>query len=252
MRIDTTIQRQSKFIIGILVISMFSICIAFALGYGGYLGAKPDDYYISNSNLSSNSVDDSSGNKFVSVAHRKEFIDLDTEKGAITIEQEFLPSWTKVPLCITDELVKPYWVTIKVTGGYIPYDGWFIDLFQDRDDNKDDKEHIGRILLIREAIERGCCWTVYNITFDVVGDCIKVESNHFPDIPQGWNLIKNVECTPDLDKLVDMVISTHWYGCGLPCQRFELILSQKILFPELPDSRMEILSSFVSCPRYKD
>ncbi|MHA2280759.1 MAG: hypothetical protein ACXAC5_07895 [Promethearchaeota archaeon] len=243
MKIDTTDQRQSKFIIGSLVITVFAICFAIAFGCGGYFRVKQDDYYLPNSSFSPNSIADSSGNKkIVAVAQRMEWDNLDTEIGKIEIVTEVLPDWQVVPLCITDELLEDYWVTIKVTGNYIPYDGWFIDLYQDRDDDKSDKEFIGRINLVRTIIQTGCCWTVYNITFDVVRDCIKVESNHFPiDIPAGWNLIKNVDCTPNLNKFVDIVFSTHWYGCGEPDQRFELILSQKIVFPESPNSRMEVI-----------
>ena len=137
MRIDTTNQRQSKFIIGILVITVFSVCIAIALGYGGHLTAKPHDYYSPNSNFSSNSIENSSGNKeIVTITHRKELLGLDTEKGKIEILNEYLPAWTVVPLCIDDALVAPYWVQIKVTGGYHAYDGWFIDFYQDIDDDK--------------------------------------------------------------------------------------------------------------------
>ncbi|MFX1377281.1 MAG: hypothetical protein ACFFA0_15885 [Promethearchaeota archaeon] len=248
MRIDTANQRQSKFIVGILVITVFTICFAIVLGYGDYLKDEPDNCYLSNSNCSPNAIEVCSGNNdLVTVTQRKELEDLDTEKGKIEIIKEELPAWTVVPLCIDDDLVAPYYVLVKVTGGYKPYDGWSIKLYQDRDDDKNNKEYIGTIKMVPTIVPElsGCCWTVYNITFDVVG-CIKVESNHFPDIPAGWDLIKEVPCTPDLNKEVDIVISTHWYGCGEPYQRFEVILSQKNVFPDSPDSRMEIIPSSVA------
>jgi len=227
MIIDTMERRQSKLIVGILVITVFAICVAFASECGGQYKVKQDDYYLPNSNNSSNLIEDSSGNKeIVTVAQGKWITGVDTEKGKIEIVQEVLPNWQVLPLCITDDLLDPYWVTIKVTGGYHPYDGWFIDLYQDNWGGKNTKEFVGRIDLIHNKIDSGCCYDIYNITFDVCGPCIELDSNHFPDIPAGWNLIKDVCGTETLNKLVDIQISTHWYGCGERYQRFELILSQ--------------------------
>ncbi|MFX1389816.1 MAG: hypothetical protein ACFE9Z_07135 [Promethearchaeota archaeon] len=212
------------------------------------------EYYI-NSNYSSNLIENSSGNdKIVTVAQRKELFDVDTEKGKIEIIGEELPDWTVLPLCITDSDVEDYWVAIKVTGGYYPYDGWSIEFYQDRDDDKSTKELIGRINLLHTVVPElsGCCYTVYNITFDVVGDCIHIDSNYFPDIPAGWNLIKNVPCTPDLNKEVDIFFSTHWYGCGEPYQRFELILPHNNVFPESSNSRYEALKFLRQLPPNKE
>ena len=240
MKIDTTDSRQSKYIVGILVITVFAVCVAIAFGFGGNLKNKQDDYNLLNSSLPLNFIEDSSGNiEIETVAQGMDLFDLDTAKGSIEGLNEYLPAWDVVPLCIDDALVAPYWMTIKVVGGYEPYGDWLIDIYQDtKVDNR--RELIGQIQLIytERADLSGCCYTVYEIRFDVVGDCIKVDSNHFPDFPAGWVLTKEVECTPNLSKEVDIEISTFWYGCGEPYQRFELILSQKIVFPEFPNSRM--------------
>ena len=241
MRIDTTDQRQSKYIVGILIITVFAICVAIVFGCGGYLRVKQDNYNLINSNFSLNLIEGSSGNeKIVTVAQGTALYDLDTEVGYIEGLGEVLPNWEVVPLCITDELLAPYWVTIKSVGGYKPYGNWFIDIFQDAKELVVGRERIGQIALIYTEVPElsGSCYTVYNITFDVVGECISVDSNNFPDFPPGWVLTKEVYCTPDLNKKVDIEISTYWYGCGEPYQRFELILSQKIVFPESPNSRM--------------
>ena len=239
MKIDTTDSRQSKYIVGILVITVFAVCVGILFGFGGNLKIKHDDYNLLNSSLSSDFTEDSSGNIFETVAQGMELFDLDTAVGSIEGLGEWLPAWEVVPLCIDDALVAPYWITVKVIGGYKPYGDWFIDIYQD---TKVDKlrQMIGQIEMIYtlDTSLSGCCYDVYRITFDVVGDCFKVESNHFPDFPAGWVLTENVECTPDLNKEVDIEISTFWYGCGEPYQRFELILFQKIIFPESPNSRM--------------
>lgn len=245
MRIDTTDQRQSKFIVGILIITVFAICVAIVFGYGDYLRVKQNDYYLLNSSFSLNLIEDSSGNKkFVTVAQGMAVNDVDTEEGYIVGIGELLPDWSEgVPLCITDTLLAPYWVTVEVYGGYEPYNlfnGWYIDVFQDTDDDKLTKEFIGRInLIVREVPGLpDCCYTVYEITFDVVPECINIESNYHPVFPDGWVLTPNDAFTTDLNKKVDFVLNTHWFGCGEDYQRFELILSQKIVFPESPNSRM--------------
>jgi len=241
MKIDTTDSRQSKYIVGILIITVFAVCVGIAFGYGGNFKVKQDDNYLLNSSFP-NLIEDSSGNKqIVTVAQGIDVFDVDTAEGSIMGDAENLPDWSEVPLCIDDALLAEYWLNVKVVGGYKPYGDWYIDLFQYRegaDIDKTDKDFIGRINLVWSIDVVECCYTIYHITFDVVGDCIHVDSNHFPDFPAGWDLIKDVECTPDLNKKVDFKVRTNWYGCGLPEQRFELILSQKIVFPESPNSRM--------------
>lgn len=238
MKIDTTDSRQSKYIVGILVITVFAVCVGILFGFGGNLKNKQNDYNLLNNSLSLNFIEDSSGNiKLETVAQSTALYDLDTEVGSIEGFEEFLPAWEVVPLCITDELMEDYWLTVKVFGGYEPYGTWLMEIYQDvKVDNG--RELIGEIELVYNKIATECCYDVYKITFDVVGECIKVDSNHFPDFPAGWVLTKEVECTPDLNKEVDIEVSTFWYGCGEPYQRFELILFQKIIFPESPNSRM--------------
>lgn len=240
-----TNDRYSNLFVGFLVIMVIFICVGIAMGCWGILNRDHTDFYLDNTNkFSLNVFESSSGNKdFVTVAQGKSFDDVDTEVGKIEVVSEYLPDWSVLPLCIEDADVANYYVNLKVTGGYKPRDlcnDWYIKFYQDLDNDKSTKEYVGTIDILVDKLDEHstCCYTVYQLTFDVLEDCIRFDSNHYPDIPAGWDLFpKDPECT-DLDKLVDVDISTEWEGCCNPCQRFEIILPQKnILISGIPNTR---------------
>jgi len=231
----------SNAVIGIAVLS---ICVIITIGCWGILNSNQDDSYLINCDFSLNVFESQSRNKeFVSVAQGMEYDNLDTDTGAITVGPYMLPDWDNVPLCITEADFNGMFIDLKVTGGYVPTDlcDWYIKIWQDTDNEKDTKECIGRINLIPtlDLALSTCCEAYYHVYFDVVGDCIQVDSNHFPDLigfPQGWVLDPECE-VENLDKFVMITISTEWQGCCYDCQQFEIILSQKIIYfrsPQLP------------------
>jgi hypothetical protein len=246
MKIINSNKSYYMIIAGILVISILSIFMVFSLGVRGYCVYKPNATYphsvgFLDTNKDASESNYSENNKIVSVAQSKELKALDTEKGSINVIGGNLPDWDKVPLCIKQSDLNGYYMLVSSCGGYTPRDGWSIQLYQDRDNVKSTKELIGTIQLIYTKVDSmsSCCCTVYNITFIVIGGCIHVDSNEFPDAPAGWDFSKG-SCCCDLNKKVDIKVTTLWEGCSDQCQRFGLILTQNFVF-RIPNSQQNIL-----------
>jgi hypothetical protein len=229
MKLNDSNKRYTTIIIGILVFFVLSFITACILGFGDNLAYNQNESNRLDVDSPSNQVK-TGNNEVVSVAQRKSICGLDTEVGSIDIIDSNLP--TIVPLCITDATVAPWFVEVKVIGGYIPCDG-YVNLYQDK------AGYIGRLNLDWDIIDQGCCYTIYNVTFDVATqcECIHVNSNHFPEVCDGWVLDKKVDGTQYLGKWVDLCLTTKWKGCDEEYQKFEIILAPKWCFrsPQLPE-----------------
>ncbi|MFW9834234.1 MAG: hypothetical protein ACFFEK_09585 [Candidatus Thorarchaeota archaeon] len=143
-----------------------------------------------------------------------------TEQGSIDFYYDNLPSC--LPLCITNETLKDYYVQVIVYGGYTPWElGSYITVCQ-KDDYK------GTIFVNWTEFEGqgGCCATFYNATF-YVEDNFCLESSQYPAVNSPWKIDQTPgETIPD--KEVYLCIRTFWTGCRpheQPSQDFTIIHS---------------------------
>ncbi|MHA1916281.1 MAG: hypothetical protein ACW986_14505 [Promethearchaeota archaeon] len=234
MGIESNNKRYYLIIAGILVFTVLSIFVVFALGLGGLLMFKLDDTNSNNGVFPLNSKDGFSSNtgniEIVSVPEKAVFGPFDTEPGEIEIFDQYLPT-DPLPLKITDEYLDDYWVAVGTYGGYTWVSG-YIKVMQAKSDERIWENIVGYIEITATEIEGPHGWTVYNLTFSVDGDHpIILDSNHPPDSPLGDFWVKGPE---DLDKWVWLKVWTTWKGCPLPEQQFMVILTQITIFPESP------------------
>lgn len=243
MEIENSNKAYQIIIAGILVIAVLSICVAFALGFGGLLKFKMDNanQYISVFPL--NSKDDLSSNagniEIVSVPEKGVFGPYDTEVGKMEIIDQVLPL-TPLPLKITNEYLEDYWILVGTSGGYEWVDG-YIKVMQAKSDEIWDIVGYINISLSETQVAIPHGWTYFNLTFSVVGNHpITLDSNHPPVSALGdfkiWGAPDN------LGKWVTLKVMTTWKGCPKPEQEFMVILSQKIMFPESPIPDLTFLS----------
>jgi hypothetical protein len=160
--------------------------------------------------------------------------DLDTEKGKILVTEVNIDPI--LPLCVTDDTVADWSIIYAVCGGYEPQCGT-AQLVQK------DGCH-GNLLITFTEIpcdecHGDCCccgWVCYEASFDVVDDCICLDSNHLPSNPEvdehpcdcpGFNCWITTDPDKTLGKEVDLKMWETWQGCNGPDQSFQVILAHK-------------------------
>ena len=150
---------------------------------------------------------------------------IDTEQGWIEVIDWYHDD--PLPLCITDEVVSDWKLIVSVYGGYEPQDGAII------------VHQKGPICDIEGVIDidwtKGlsayCGPTVWRASFDVIDDCICLDSNQYPNViaPEclcGPWVIDTDPGTTIPDKDVEFLWCTLWSGCLLPEQSFVVISVQ--------------------------
>ena len=227
MGIDDTEERHSNLVIGILIVAVASVFVAFALGIGGTKLFSQNKVQPVNIGLFSE-IDNKPELQVPNIENtvpvaKGGCIEMDTAAGTITIDETNtnLPTWEVLPLCITQAELDLYYVTLRVTGGYTPECG-SIKFYQ-----KD--VEVGRIdVNIGEAVHEPCYTDIYYITF-TTGSDIELESNQWPIIPDEFCFNSNYDIVTE--KKVTVCLCTEWTGC-----HFWIILVQK-MFSESPNSQ---------------
>lgn len=177
-----------------------------------------------------------SGTGDVLVTERCELGFMDTEPGFLAVCDANLPC-DPLPLCITNDYLSQFSLTVCSYGGYEPLNGW-VRLFQ----QKTTGAFEGQIDMTWTDMGQdicpitGCIVDVYLATFTVAAP-IMLDSNHPPaGICGDADLCFIPEWAPDeLGKKVYVVLQTDWTGCGEPDQKFRVIPAHKSLSrnPEL-------------------
>jgi hypothetical protein len=263
MKIFNSNKSYSMIIAWILVASIASIFVAYVLGVVGHgvysdhgiqthgigfpvqtKNNNRDEFSLENGMLGDNSS--ISGINDVHVAQSCD-VEVDTQKGKIEIVDENYDN-VPLPLCVTPDTVKNWWVVVNATGGYKPLKDCnhrigMIEFWQ--------KNNLGVPELISNCYnpymklayylkakevtadyvdcdnmydECCCCVTYWNITIDTsCGNWACIDSNDEPDVP-GCCI---VDPPVDLDKEVTIKINTDWCGCCLQDQQFEIIYAHK-------------------------
>ena len=148
----------------------------------------------------------------------------DTVPGTLEIVEDatYLPEGP-LPLCIDNDYLANYYMTVVSVGGYSP--NWGAIFLNQM---KGDECFEGVIYADFEEIDLdGCpCTVEYFITFYVC-EPICLDSNH---LPEGFD--QDVY----LDKWVEVCFATEWEGCHLDTQEFMVILAHKTMSqnPKLP------------------
>jgi hypothetical protein len=225
MGIDDTEERHSNLILGILIVAVATIFVAFALGIGGtklFSQNKVQPVSLGFFSEEDNKPELQVPNveNTVSVANGG-CIEMDTEAGSIEIDSANLPAWEVLPLCITNNDLIDYYVTLRVTGGYTPECGQIT--FYQKDELK------GTIDVNWAHVGHEPCYADYwTATFTTATD-IELESNQWPVIPDDFYFSSNYDIVTE--KKVTVCLCTKWTGC-----HFWIILVHKI-FSESPNSQ---------------
>ncbi|MFX1281400.1 MAG: hypothetical protein ACFFA3_18780 [Promethearchaeota archaeon] len=233
MEIESNNKRYYLIVAGILVFTVLSIFVVLAMGFGDHLMYKMDDKYSINGVFPFLKDDISKNTRKIeieSVPEKGVFGPFDTVPGDMKIFGQYLPE-DPLPLKITNEYLDNYWVAVGTYGGYSWISG-YIMVMQAKSNEELWKNTVGFINITATEIEGPHGWTVYNLTFSIIGDHpIILDSNHPPDSPLGdfWVMGPN-----DLDKWVYLKVYTTWEGCPKPEQQFMVILAQISIFPESP------------------
>lgn len=139
----------------------------------------------------------------------------DTVPGTLEVKEEVLPVGP-LPLCIDNDYLKDFYVTVRSIGGYSPKWANVIlnqmktGVWCDYELNVD----------WTDSIVPGCpCAVDYKFTFSV-DNPVCLDSNH---LPEGFDQ----EIT--LDKEVWFHYSTMWEGCHEVSQQFPVILAHKAM-----------------------
>jgi hypothetical protein len=235
MKIDDSNKRYSIIIAGILIVSVASIFLAIASGYGIFKRNHDIPYRFSMefpANLNKKAWNDPvPGNiKFVSVAQECDLLDLDTLRGEIKPNTPYTNIPDPLPLCIDDSVVADWWIAYLVCGDYDvrKKDCTYYGKIEFRND-KDGL--LGTVYMNGKPVETDlpCCWTLVNFTvFDVYGIGFEIPSNYKPIVDPDCNLFmhKDYNEPPGFNKKVDLKIITYWEGCLQDVQKFRLILAQ--------------------------
>jgi hypothetical protein len=252
MRLDVTVQRQSKIIKWIIVVVIASIFVAFALAVGVLCVHTPNESQILGLGLESS--DDPGNEHCVPVAFKYEIGPFDTEKGEIELVDFYFPYINKatgellpLPLCITNTMAESWWFELRIKGGYTPettdlyWPELGISFWQDQ--NKDDvPEMIQGWNLEYDAPvkDESCdCCSCYTIIGRPAwcGNTVCLHSNQYPDLKGGLECFTS-QCPEDQSgvipgKEVTMKIGLLFSGCPLESQQFAYILAQKrCYFPQ--------------------
>ena len=223
MGIGDTEQRHSNLVLGILIVLVAFIFVAFALVIGGTQHkTQPVSIGFFSEEVNKPELQEPKIENFVSVA-KSGCISMDTEKGSITIDDANtnLPDWEVLPLCITQAELDNYYVTLRVTGGYEPECGCITFTQKGVEVGKIDIDW-------GTPVHEPCYTDIYTATFSTATD-IELESNQWPDYPAGLTFDSNYDI--ETYKKVEVCLCTKWVGC-----HFWLVLLQKI-FSESPNSQ---------------
>ena len=221
MKIDYGNKRSQIIIAGILVITVLSILVGFALVVG------VDENYSQNNMMPLNSgyFNNSETNSLrwdtdVSVGKGSCICNVPTAAGTITATSWNLPflSWAELPLCITATDIAAWSIVLDVTGGYEPQDGCIT--FKQEGESQ-------YIYISWSVDDSHCCYNTYTASFSMDGNCITFDSSQDPiiNLPFDYNYCGNIE-----DKLVNICWCVPWTGCD-----FYIILTHK-MYPESPTS----------------
>ncbi|MFW9827432.1 MAG: hypothetical protein ACFFEY_07575 [Candidatus Thorarchaeota archaeon] len=247
MKIDDSNKMYLIIIVGILTLTVLSIFVVIAQGFGGQIEFNLDDSNPNNGfyplNLKFDLSQNDGNNEIVTVPEKSVFGPFDTQPGKMEIVGKYLPE-EPLPLKITDEYLDDYWVAVGTYGGYSWISG-HIKVMQAKSDENIWNNIVGYIKITATEIESPHGWTYYNLTFSIDGNHpIILDSNHPPDSPLGDFWVMGPD---DLDKWVWLKVYTTWEGCPLPEQRFMVILLKKNHISGVPCSRIK---KFASSMRY--
>jgi hypothetical protein len=221
MKIDR-VKLEISIVAGILAVLLVSIFLGFALVGGSLTNSdiiKPPinlDDKMFQVNIAGIDPYLSGYNPIVSVA-QDDCMFMDTEKGKIDVyEDKYLPN--ELPLCITQDALNDYNLTVVVTGGYTPVDMMsYVTLYQKKVDVTYTIDVEWKNTTPVEADPCKQYWTAYFKLADATP--IILESNQFPD---GWNPICS-ECNTIPGKKVQVRIHAEFQGCWELKQRFVYI-----------------------------
>lgn len=230
MKIDR-VRLDLSIVAGILLVLFVSIFLGFAL-VGGFLtnsdNIKPSinlEYKKFQVDIAGTDPYLSGYNPIVSVA-QKGCCCMDTLPGEIVIDSYNLPE--VLPLCLTQEILDNYYLTVNVTGGYEPIGG-SITLYQKF-------AKVGEIDVIwtNADPEVTSCLEVWTATLVLTDGPIILESNQWPAGAEP--LFPEYETIPG--KRVCVSYESLWQGCNLEeKQRFELIqIHQHVCIKIVPNS----------------
>lgn len=254
MRLDVTLQRQSIFIIGIVVV-VTSFFVAFALAVGGLslqssqmlgvgmaLEPNTDNLDTQDSEMEENYL--------VPVAYEYCVGPFDTVPGEIKLIDYYFPyinedgSLEPLPLCITNEMAQTWWWEVEVTGGYSPVntDGYWpwmgITIHQDQ--NKDGFAEMiqgWNLEWTCENCDEPCCIPkTWKAEVAWCGNNVCLQSNQYPLLSGGLEnfvtmTVPNDEFGNPLTEIPGKEVYVNfgllWEGCELDTQQFAYILAQK-------------------------
>ncbi len=257
MRLDVTVQRQSKIIIWVKVVVIASIFVAFALAVGGLCVRSQNGSQILGMNLESNDIlEPQAGNEhLVPVAYEGEIGPFDTVPGTIELVDYYFPYYDAatgellpLPLCITNEMAQTWWFEFKICGLYHPldtdafYPQMGIAFYQDQD--KDGiREYIQGWNLewtnMGKDPECMCCSCyIWEARAGWCGNKVCLASNQLPVVGGGLEFLNLV--LPDNSdgvtipgKEVYIHVGLIFAGCDLEDQQFAYILAQeRCYFPQ--------------------
>jgi hypothetical protein len=253
MRLDVTLQRQSKIIIGIIVVVISSFFVAIALAVGGLCDESLDGSNRTGA-LATSDPELLPGNEhLVPITFRYSVGPFDTQAGEIKLIDYYFPyinddgTLNPLPLCITNEMAQTWWWELEIIGGYTPEDTegcwpWMgISFYQDQ--NKD-----GRAELIQGW---NLDWTALNPddpccvpkrwigTPGWCGNQVCLDSNQYPVLSGGLENWVSEHYPADLTEIpgkeVYFEFGLKFSGCPLDDQEFAYVLAQKRCnFPNIP------------------
>ncbi|MFX1314475.1 MAG: hypothetical protein ACFE9T_01305 [Promethearchaeota archaeon] len=229
MKIDR-VKLEISIVAGILLVLIVSIFLGFALVGGSLTNSdniKPSinlEYKKLQVDIAGTDPYISGYNPIVSVA-QKGCCCMDTVKGEIKIYDYNLPE--VLPLCLTQEFLDNYYLTVAVTGGYDPIGGT-ITLYQKG-------EWKGDIDIVWTYLGHEPCYTDYwQANFVLTDGPIELDSNQWPD--GAYPLFPEYCTIPG--KEVCVVYESLWQGCIEQKQQFELIQIHQYdcikISPQLP------------------
>jgi hypothetical protein len=263
MKIVNSNKSHYMIIAGILVISILSIFVAFALGVENTNNfSNNSDRSVRSTNLESLYMlecnkSESILDKIIKSKPDRDDVPVDqtvynpekqyVEMGAIEFETDsFNENPDDLPICMSLAYGAKQWVVIKVKGGYEPatksyygYDGYYgLMYLKDKNGNIVYNEcHPGMFvgwLMDSYQIIDGCqegtsecdaCWVYYNFTLN-------------PEACMNWICLdSSYELDGDkcLCKYYKIEYDTHWKGC-----EFDKILAHENRVPGIPNSRIKI------------
>ncbi|MFX0002962.1 MAG: hypothetical protein ACFE9J_05710 [Candidatus Hermodarchaeota archaeon] len=251
MKIDNSNKRYLIVIAGILIISLISIFLAYALGdwdhnafpnnnpppNGGLLLTNRENNIVENNILTEVG--------FLPIAEKAQKSGIDTSSGVIYIADHNIPD--TLPLCINQIDVDTWYATIYTHGGYTFEEGK-VKVYQGKSDDPWWDKYVGEITILGAGptaidvpadLPFDTCGALqvmqWDITFDMVVDPIMLDSNHVPTVYGDGLFASCWDPLPqDLDKYVTLKFYMTWKGCDDEEQEFQIIWAYFCMFLESP------------------